>query len=70
LSWPPHPSIRRSFDVLKPLFDTHIAGDDGQVRGLRLLVGQGEARGGREQRKGRDGGRARVCRDARACHLW
>lgn len=31
MSWPPHPSIRRSYDVLKPLFDVHIAGDGGQV---------------------------------------
>ena len=31
VGWPPHPSIKRSYDILKPLFDTHIAGDEGQA---------------------------------------
>ena len=32
LTWPPHPSLRRSYQVLKPLFDAHIAGDEVKKR--------------------------------------
>jgi len=38
LTWPPHPSIKRSYEVLKPLFEEHIAADEGQA------IFEGEAR--------------------------
>ena len=31
LTWPAHPSLKRAFDILKPMFDEWIAGDEGQA---------------------------------------
>ena len=31
LTWPAHPALKRSYDLLKPMFDEWIAGDDGQA---------------------------------------
>ena len=31
LTWPPHPSLKRAYDTLKPMFDEWIAGNEGQA---------------------------------------
>ena len=38
-SWPPHPSLARSYGILEPYFAQHIVPEEGQVRNGGVAVG-------------------------------